>query len=74
MEAQNFVSYLMTAVPSIHKDWVLIDNAEVGRLKNPHATDERSQMRQETCDVKERNEFQIDCKSSFKQPSATCKK
>jgi len=33
-------------------------------LNNPHATDEGSQMRQETCDVKERNEFQIDYESS----------
>lgn len=37
-----------------------------------HATDERSQMRQETCDVRDRNEFHIDKLQEVFQAAFSC--
>lgn len=41
------------------KDWELFGNSRRG-MKEMHTTNEGSQMRQETCDVRDRNEFHID--------------
>lgn len=42
------------------KDWELFGNSQSKRNEEMHTTNEGSQMRQETCDVRDRNEFHID--------------
>lgn len=56
----NNTSYFLVARSTSSKDWELFGNSWSKRNEEIHTTNEGSQMRQETCDVRDRNEFHTD--------------
>lgn len=57
----NHTSYILAARSTSSKvDWELFGNSWSKRNEEMHTTNEGSQMRQETCDVRDRNKFHID--------------
>lgn len=56
----NHTSYFLAARSTSSKDWELFGNSWSKRNEEMHTTNEGSQMRQETCDVRDRNEFHTD--------------
>lgn len=56
----NHTSYFLAARSTSSKDRELFGNSWRKRNEEMHTTNEGSQMRQETCDVRDWNEFHID--------------